>query len=82
MGKRVSIVFEEDGLDGSGEPTFNVFLEGISPERSYLLKMMSPADANHEMSTSEFWALHIFRIAIDALRVSGAVRSVSKKPGG
>jgi len=71
-GKRVCIVIEQDvrrdGPDGEGTG-FNVFLEGhrkgVSAE---------------EMTTAEFWGSRLFLIVQEALRQSGAVQHVTKKP--
>lgn len=77
---KVSIVFEETDVVG-GEPRFNVYLDGLTPERMKEINAMSAEEQTLKLSTAEFWALRCFHISTAAIAKAGAVQTVFKRGG-
>jgi len=69
-GHRLAIVFAETGSNN-----YQVFLEGLTPERKAELKHI-PED---EWSPAEFWALKMFKIVTDLMQQTGTVQEKRKK---
>jgi hypothetical protein len=71
-GKKISIVFEETGMQPSGDMGFNVYLEGMDRDLNKV-----PED---KRTAAEFWATRCFQIVASVLQQTGAARTAPTKP--
>lgn len=71
---KVSIVFEEQDNAIMKEPTFHVYLEGITKERREEIDRMTPDEQLQKLSTAEFWALRCFQIVGGLMVKAGSFR--------
>jgi hypothetical protein len=76
---KISIVFEETGEVIGGDHTFNVYLEGMTPERRKEIDALSNEAQMHELSTAEFWALRCFQIVVGNIQQANAVTSIKRR---
>jgi hypothetical protein len=80
MTKRLAIVFEENGVTRGNDVGFNVYVEGLAPERSDEIKAMNPKDATAKLSAVEFWTLKCFAFVVQLIQQAGAVEGVQRRP--
>jgi hypothetical protein len=78
MGKRVSIVFEENDAVSDGV-SFDCYLDGMTPQRMAEVNAMTPEKQFQELSAAEFWALRCFQITKHVMVQSGAFREAKKR---
>jgi hypothetical protein len=72
--QKISIVFEETGVDTAEGKRFNVYLHGHTRNLNNTKE--------DDLSPAEFWASRCFAIVGDVLKKTGAVEKVFTRPDG